>query len=69
MTHKPVNCIKDKWNIFGHIHGRNTIKEYGFDVGTDAHNYTPLTLRDAEFFLNALQQGYYDDNVFQTLRK
>ena len=69
MTHKPVNCIKDKWNIFGHIHGRNMMKEYGFDVGVDAHNYTPLTLRDAQFFLNALQQGYYDDNVFQTLRK
>lgn len=45
------------------------MKEYEFYVGTDAHNYTPLTLRDAEFFLNALQQGYYDDNVFQTLRK
>ena len=72
MCHRPDDCIKDrvgvpkiKFNLFGHIHGRQMIKWYGIDVGVDAHHFTPISLDDVLFFRNAIVKGYYDSNVFE----
>ena len=72
MCHRPDDCIKDrvgvpkkKFNLFGHIHGRQMIKWYGIDVGVDAHHFAPISLEDVLFFRNAIVKGYYDSNVFE----
>jgi calcineurin-like phosphoesterase family protein len=72
MCHRPDDCIKDrttvpktKFNLFGHIHGRQMIKWYGIDVGVDAHHFAPISLDDVLFFRNAIVKGYYDSNVFE----
>lgn len=64
LMHEPENYDPEKFNLFGHIHGRRMIKKYGLDVGTDCHNFTPISLDDCMFFCNALHKGYYDNNVF-----
>lgn len=63
LVHEPMSSTK-KYNLFGHIHGRQMIKRFGLDVGVDAHNFTPMSTEDVEFFLNALEKGYYDAQVF-----
>ena len=55
---KTVFCL------FGHIHGRQKVKKFGIDVGVDANNFTPMKLSDVEFFRNAIEQGYYDEEVW-----
>ena len=77
LVHDPANFEKLKENVydeighdkilyclFGHIHGRQFIKRFGIDVGVDANNYTPISLKDVIFYINAIHQGYYDDSVF-----
>ena len=72
MQHEPLSIIDSATyvdpnivHLFGHIHGSQMIKKNGIDVGVDAHRYSPLDLAtDVEFFRNALEKGYYDDQVF-----
>jgi calcineurin-like phosphoesterase family protein len=52
------------YNIFGHIHGLRKITKYGLNVGVDANNYSPVTCDIVEFYLNALINHKYDENVF-----
>ena len=69
--HEPVSQYVEEANkkfgkedyiaLFGHIHGRNFAKTNGFDVGTDYHRYTPISLEQVEWFRNAMQ--YWDINV------
>lgn len=49
--------------LFGHIHGRAFAKRNGFDLGTDYHRYTPISLDDVEWF-NTARAKYWDENVF-----
>lgn len=70
MTHEPLKSKalveqgKAEAALFGHIHGRQKIKKFGIDVGTDAHNFTPIGLGDVRFYLEAIRKGYYDEEVF-----
>lgn len=71
LTHEPLNGKKylkrhvdADFCLFGHIHGRQKIKEFGIDVGVDCNNYTPLNITDVLFFKNAIKKGYYDEEVF-----
>jgi len=48
--------------LYGHIHGRSFAKYNGFDIGTDYHNYTPLSEDQVLWFTNAMQ--YWDKNVY-----
>ena len=68
MGHEPSkvkNILKfGELGLFGHIHGRQFIKKFGLDVGVDAYNFTPLSLEEVKFYLNAIIKGYYDDEVF-----
>ena len=68
MSHKPLDAKKyrigDNYCLFGHIHGRQKVKEFGIDVGVDSSNFTPMSIEDVSFFFNALKNKYYDDEVF-----
>lgn len=48
--------------LYGHIHGRAFAKKNGFDLATDYHNYTPVSMETIRWFANAIQ--YWDHNVF-----
>lgn len=71
LAHEPTIGLKkmkaesDKdWLLFGHIHGRQKVKKFGIDVGVDANNYEPMSLDDVRFYINAIDKGYYDDDVW-----
>lgn len=80
MSHEPLACKEAicSWNrtirrrekrnifgLFGHIHGRQRIKSFGMDVGVDCSNYTPVSMDEVNFYRNAVQRGFYDDNVWR----
>ena len=48
--------------LYGHIHGRASAKKNGFDLATDYHKYTPISIEQVEWFANAIK--YWDHNVF-----
>lgn len=72
LVHEPLHSNKVFWEssvrkcpvLFGHIHGRQKIKKFGIDVGTDAWNYTPISEEEVRFYLEAIQKGYYDEEVW-----
>ena len=60
---------KDEYVIYGHIHGRQLVKEgFGLDVGVDAHNFKPVSEEDVSFYLNAMEKGFYDEQVFDKIK-
>lgn len=63
LTHKPTDCKKDCFNLFGHIHEKNFVKRFGLNVGIDCFHYKPATVDDVLFYKNAIQ-NYYDEDVF-----
>ena len=69
LNHEPIPCKEnkevDEICLFGHIHGRQKIKEWGgIDVGVDCNNFAPVSLEEVLFYKNALEKGYYDEEVF-----
>lgn len=66
MAHEPIKAksFGSKYSLFGHIHGRQRVKKFGIDVGVDCNNYTPMSESDVKFYLDAIEKGYYDDEVF-----
>ena len=66
MAHEPlkVKGYGSKYSLFGHIHGRQRVKKFGIDVGVDGNNYYPMSEKDVKFYLDAIDKGYYDDEVF-----
>lgn len=71
LTHEPINGKKymkrhddADFVLFGHIHGRQKVKEFGLDVGVDAHNFKPISIDDVLFYMNAIKKGYYDEEVW-----
>lgn len=63
LTHKPSECKKDMFNLFGHIHGLRKISINGLNVGVDANHFRPLSEDDVLFFKNAIL-NHYDHEVF-----
>lgn len=69
LVHEPcsgIELFKETGNycLFGHIHGRQKIKEFGIDVGVDCNNFAPISIKDILFYINAIENGYYDEEVF-----
>lgn len=71
LGHEPIATnnarlkFGTKYALFGHIHGRQRIKPFGLDVGVDTNNFTPCRAsKEIRFFLNALDKGYYDEEVW-----
>ena len=63
LTHKPSECKKDMFNLFGHIHGLKKVSINGLNVGVDANHFRPISEDDVLFFKNAIL-NYYDYEVF-----
>lgn len=64
LTHKPIDCDRTKFNLFGHIHRSQMIKPYGLNIGIDCNYYKLFSLHDVLFYKNALENRFYDENVF-----
>ena len=64
LYNKEISKDKNIFVLFGHIHGRQKIKKFGLDVGVDANNYFPLSESDVLFYKKAIDEGFYDENVF-----
>lgn len=67
VVHEPdegssVPEYPDNIVLYGHIHGRSFAKRNGFDLATDYHRYTPISMEQVKWFANAIQ--YWDHNVF-----
>lgn len=58
----PVPLKKGATYLYGHIHGRSFAKRNGFDLGTDYHQFTPISEEQVLWFKNAMQ--YWDENVY-----
>ena len=63
MVHKPSECKRNMFNLFGHIHGLRKVSINGLNVGVDANNFAPIGEDDVLFFQDAIL-NYYDHEVF-----
>lgn len=57
ITASPEDII-----LYGHIHGRGFAKKNGFDLGIDYHQYSPISIEQVSWFVNAMK--YWDQNVY-----
>ena len=80
LSHEPERCRrvvnwhenKQKFQVgqykvfalYGHIHGRQRIKPFGMDVGVDCSNFTPVSTNEVAFYRDAVEKGFYDENVW-----
>lgn len=68
LSHEPLKGKGNAFNrfsLFGHIHGRQKVKPWGgLDVGVDCNNFTPVSIEEVRFYKNAIEKGYYDEEVF-----
>ena len=68
LVHEPSKSkiINDsfKYYLYGHIHEKQKIKHSGVNVSVDCNNFYPISLEDVEFYLNALDKNFYDNEVF-----
>lgn len=66
VVHEPndfeIDAANDDIILFGHIHGRSFAKRNGFDIGCDYHGYSPISLEQVRWFINAMK--YWDENVY-----
>ena len=67
LTHKPLDCKSNMFNLFGHIHGQQKVKEFGYDVGVDANFFYPCTLDDVFFWQNSVKIHLKGKSVFCNL--
>ncbi len=63
LTHKPSDCRRDMFNLFGHIHGLRKVSPNGLNVGVDANHFRPISEDDVLFFKDAIL-NHYDYEVF-----
>lgn len=63
LTHKPSECKKNMFNLFGHIHGLRKVSTNGLNVGVDANHFRPINEDDVLFFKDAIL-NHYDYEVF-----
>jgi len=68
MSHYPSHLDEifslNTFNLFGHIHKLQMVKEFGLNVGIDCHNFYPIDLDTVLFYRNAIDK-FYDDEVFR----
>jgi hypothetical protein len=59
VVKNPESAMFDRRKVVEYL-----VKEWGIDVGVDCNNYCPMTEDDVRFFIGALKNKYYDENVF-----
>ena len=68
-SHKPIDAKKMyeegkcDFIVFGHIHKLQMVKEFGLNVSMDCHNFAPVSIDEAIFYKNAIE-NHYDEDVF-----
>jgi len=65
LSHRPSDAKIDKniFSLFGHTHGRQTIKDWpGLDVGVDAHHFRPVSLDGILFWYAGITEHYDSEN-------
>ena len=64
VTHKPLNLDdRDKFYLFGHIHGSQKVKRNGINVGQDCHYFRPINMDTIRYLKDGIEK-YFDDNVW-----
>ena len=67
LVHEPSKCIilesMPLFNLFGHIHKLQMVRRHGLCVSTDAHHFRPCSIKDIEFYIEAINK-HYDKEVF-----
>lgn len=63
LTHKPLDCNPNYFNLFGHIHRNGTIKRFGFNVGVDNNEYKLFTVEDV-LCIKYQMDNFCDENVY-----
>ena len=61
LTHKPMDCKPNEFNLFGHIHEKQMVKKFGLNVGVDCCKFMPFSLEDVLFYKNAIE-NFCDEN-------
>ena len=52
LVHKPIHCVKDKLNIFGHMHRAGGLyRSFGFNVNCDINHFYLYTEKDIKNML------------------
>ena len=64
LQYKNELNLKDSFILFGHIHGTQKCKKFGYNVGVDANNYKPISIDEIEYYRNAIENGGYDEEVW-----
>lgn len=64
LVHCPVDAYENMFNVVGHIHGLWKVKRNMVNVGVDAWHFRPVSIKEVEFVKNAIDKGFYDENVF-----
>lgn len=60
LVHKPINCIKEHLNIFGHMHRAGGVyRRYGFNVNCDMNHFYLYSEKDIEKMLKD-KEKYWD---------
>jgi len=64
LVHEPEKAQNPRdFYLFGHIHQLQMVKRNGLNVGTDCHQFRPLSYSTIVFYYNAIKR-HYDHNVF-----
>lgn len=66
MSHKPLDCKSSCFNLFGHIHEKCRVKQFGLNVGVDVSYFSPISVEEVLFLKNAITNNY-DNDVFCSL--
>ena len=64
LTHKPGDCKKDMFNLFGHVHSLKPVTKNGFNVCLEYHNFTPLGKEFIADYMNFVK-NFSDEEVFR----
>lgn len=63
LNHYPPQYSASIFNLFGHIHSLQKVKQFGLNVGIDAHNYNLIDIETVKFYKEAIEK-HYDFDVF-----
>ena len=63
LNHYPINAVKDRFNLVGHIHGLWKVQPNMLNVGVDAWHFDPVSIEKVAFTKDAIE-NHYDKNVF-----
>ncbi len=76
IIHEPVDYpaknLNDVTYLYAHVHGMSFFKRNGFNIGTDCHQYTPISEHRVMWYKNSMRcidQNVYSDFIVKAARK